>query len=373
MLEKIYSRRARRGMSLLEAALSAGLIVLALSSALTLWTNYVFRLALHAEAREVSALADAAKSHVLQNFDAHVSTARSATDNVIALPISDLIASDSYSPASPQTTTRGRDLAVYVWAPDANTALILAAAQFGTGETGRVGVPRGGKDIHAVGWVAPHSTTQIQGPGLRLDIAAIQSNTVPLVAGDLIGLAYASYGRDLSPYLHRTANALRPELNQMETDLDLGGNDIVGVGSLNATTVTVDGGLTSGTITGVTSVQGPARVTGNLTVSGTTTVTGDLTVTGAASATSLNVAQLLTANNITATTATVDTLTSDQINAANVNASGQVTTPLVNGETLAVDDLTANRIEAALGILDGITQADTLVADTVITGSCSGC
>lgn len=366
-------RRALRGLSLFEAALSTGLIVIVLSAATALWSNYVFRAGLQSEARAVSALAQAAKSHVIKDFDTHLNTISLSASNVVTLSLNDLTASESYAVGAPNQTGRGRTLSVLMWSPSATQIVLLAQAQFPVGESGRIGVPRGSRDIYSTGWVAPHSPSEIQGPGLRLDITALQTAGVALGAGDLVALEFVSFGRDISPYLHRVARVGRPQLNQMETGLDLNGNSLEDIATLTATNLAVETALTAQSISGTTEVVGDLTAGGNMSVAQTLDVTGDLTVTGTATAQNATIAQRLSATEIAATNATIGTLSSQQVNAAQVNVTGQVTTQTLNADAVNTDSAVVQFIESGLGILDGTTQAGTLVSNTVITGSCIGC
>jgi hypothetical protein len=370
---KRVSRRAFRGLGLIQAALSTGLIVIVLSAATALWSNYVFRAGLQSEARAVSALAQAAKTHIIKDFDTHLNAITLSSNSVVSLNIDDLTASESYAPGAPRVTSRKRVLSVLMWSPTPTQIIVLAQAQFATGETGRVGVPRGSRDISSTGWVAPHNSTEIQGPGIRLDISALQTAGIAIGSGDLVSLEFVSFGRDVSPYLHRIAQVGRPQLNQMETDLDLNGNNLEDVGTLTATNLVVLNGLSAQSISGATSVLGNLTASGNMTVSQTLNIGGNLTVTGTAAAQNLNVAQRLETTEITATNATFGTLSSDQINAVQVTVSGQVTTQTLNADAVNTDNAVVQVLESSLGLLNGTTQAQNLVSNTVITGSCSGC
>ena len=160
----------------------------------------------------------------------------------------------------------------------------------------------------------------------------------------------------------------RPEIYPCNT-----ANNLEDVGTLTATNLVVVDGLSAQSISGATTVLGNLTASGDMTVSQTLNIGGNLTVLGTVAAQNLDVAQRLSTTEITATTATFGTLSSDQINAVKVTVSGQVTTQTLNADAVNTDNAVVQVLESSLGLLNGTTQAQNLVSNTVITGSCSGC
>ena len=93
--------------------------------------------------------------------------------------------------------------------------------------------------------------------------------------GYLVGMIIRAESVATGPYLYRQSIGGNPDLNTMNADLNLNGNDLAGVGTLQATTTTV-GSLTvqnSATLSDLT-------VTNSLTSLGQTQIQGDMTVDG---------------------------------------------------------------------------------------------
>ena len=133
----------------------------------------------------------------------------------------------------------------------------------------------------------------------------------------------------------------------MATDLDMGGNDIVNVGGLEAATLTLSGDL---------SVLDELEVTGGLTVGQSVDIAGAARVVGALSTDGgATVAGAVTAASLSAT---------GEVSAGSLEATGAVEAGSV-----------ATTGSAALGsaAVTGQVSAGTATFTTLTVGSCSGC
>lgn len=134
------------------------------------------------------------------------------------------------------------------------------------------------------------------GPNVFVDIAAEFPSGTSVQCGDMFALAHVYAGVACSSYLHRTPVAGCADANLMETDLDLGGQAIMGASEITATEAVVgslEGSVEIGgdlTVTGDLSVLGLAEAsqlvsTGTTDIAGPLSVDGDLSVAGSVSAT----------------------------------------------------------------------------------------
>lgn len=148
-------------------------------------------------------------------------------------------------------------------------------------------------------------------------------------------------------FLFRTVRAGCPDAGRMETDLDLGGNDVTGVGRLEAGTLQVAADVTVGgdfRVGGQFSIGRAMRVEGTFNVPDGLTFAGGAEFTGRVNANAVNV------------TATLEAASADigrDVSARNVRAGGNVTAAGVTSRS---------SLNAASGYIR-----------TLSVGSCSGC
>ena len=238
----------------------------------------------------------------------------------------------------------------------------------------RVGGYEGGAEIF-VGMVDPVATGRLRGPSLDADVSAYQlAFGEPSVGetGAMVGLSVRSvYGSQL----HREEIAGHPEANEMQTDLHMGGNDILGVERIESVEMEVAEEVRA---------LGGMEVVANLTVGQRVIVTGDATfggdlttrqgvvtdvlqsnsavITNDVRAASLEVAGTATAETVRAT----GRMTAPEVTAADVQASNVV------AEDLRSDEVEAREIRAWL-IRGNTVQGDIGTYRRVYTESCSGC
>ena len=118
-----------------------------------------------------------------------------------------------------------------------------------------------------IGVVPPGVTpAELRGPALRMPVAGFRADHGGAPAVRAIGVLMRHDRQSVyGDYLYRGAVAGLPEANRMETDLDMDGHDVTGVGDLEADTMTLEGDL---------DVGGGLRVTADLLIGGSGRVEG---------------------------------------------------------------------------------------------------
>lgn len=370
---KSFARKTKRGFNLIETSLTIGILVITFNTGLQVWNDYVFRKSLSTEAQQVSLLADAAKQHVLFDVNKYLGQASSAPNRILNLNIDDLVASESYSLTAPRSTTRRRDLSVFLWSPTATSLIVFAQASFPTGQTGRLGAPRHEDNITQTAWVPPYRLSRLEGVGVNYDIQHLKDAGRTFEAGDFVALEYISLARDVSPYLHRAFNPEVPELTRMEADLDLNNHKLLNVGSLAADEISVQTSLNTNTITGDLTVAGNVTIAGSFDVGGDINIQGDATVVGQINTDVLTVDQNVITGAFTSNTGSFTTLSADDITSTGVVTAPTVATRNLSSNTVSAVNGTGARIETDTLLVNGRTTASQVVTTTLTTGSCSGC
>lgn len=187
----------------------------------------------------------------------------------------------------------------------------------------------------------------LRGPTINEDLAAFRTAT----GGDPAEFAlavYQEFDREsvCGDWLFRRVRPGCPDGGRMETDLDLGGNDIEGVGRLEVQNLEASEGIVvSGDfrIDGEFAVGRAVRVEGSASFPGSVTFTGDAEFTGQVNANAVDVAGLLEADRAEI---------GQGVTAASIVAGGNLTAP---GATLTT-------LNAASGQIRSLT-----------VGSCTGC
>ena len=238
----------------------------------------------------------------------------------------------------------------------------------------RVGGYEAGAEIF-VGIVDPVATGRLRGASIDADVAGYQAAFgEPSVGetGAMVGLTVRSvYGSQL----HRVEVAGHPEANEMQTDLHLGGNDILGVETIESIEMEVAEEVRA---------LGGMEVVGNLMVGQRVIVAGDATFQGDLTARQGIVADVLQSDSAVVTnevrsaslevagTATADTvratgrMTAPDVTAVDVQATNVV------AEDVRSDDVETREARARLVRANSV-QGDVGTYRRVYTGSCSGC
>ena len=244
--------------------------------------------------------------------------------------------------------------------PPAPPAAVLAAA--GTVRLGMVGAD------------AP---TRLRGLALDADVSAFQAafGGAP-AAGALASLERFDADTVYGGQLYRGAVPGFPELNRMNTDLDMGGFDISDADNVGADAMTLERDLTVGgnlTIDADLIVGRAATVGGAVTVA-TTLTAQSAAVTGAVDAGSMTVTGLLEAGSVDATGA----VTAGSVGATGAATAGTATVGALNAAAVTARDVTAGSAAAAdvsagqVVVTNRIDARDAGISRLVV-GVCSGC
>ncbi|WP_299083351.1 hypothetical protein [uncultured Ruegeria sp.] len=365
-------RRTRRGFSVVEAALVLLIVVVVLQSAISLGRSHLRNHQGLNEARLLTQVVDAGATLALRDLDYRINS-EIGVGKAQVLTLGDLEAQGLWTAGSDRLTALSRTVTLILHARGSEELVLLARATALPGETNPAYIPAGGEGVGLVGFVSPDDTTRLRGPGIDYDLTGVQALTGGPSQWDAVAIRVVRMDRNVLPFLHRTTQPGFPELNRMETDLNMNGSSLVGAGVLDADQVMVTTGLQAGTVAGILTVDGDITAAGALDVGGTLGANA-ATIAGAATAASLTVT-----NQAAIETLDTGTLTTASSVSVNQDLVVEGTTTL---DVLAVNDLSAKGIEA------GRITAGTLAADTVFgttanletgqlerlnTGGCVGC
>lgn len=366
MQRMLTPRRSRRALGIVDATFGIILIAVGLTFGAHLATRYLTSLAARAELQQLDAAAQAAASYVQQTLPAEITASRTPRQ----LSIATLQTAGFWIPTMATATRRHRAIELWTYAPSANGVIVFAVA---VGTVSPPTIPSGDPATGPTAWIAPYNATRLTGPGVNYDAAPLIAAAPAVFApGAAAALRYVSMSADAEPYLYRNAVPGHPELNQMQTSLDMGSHDLANVGTLAAHSLTVSGQTNAGTLTST----GAAQIDGGVTakaaaVSGTVTapsadISGTLTASSATtstlSTTSTTVAGTLTANALNVSSEA--SLTNASISSLSAST---ITANTLHFNTMAITNLLAQQVAAA-----SVSAANGLIT-YLTTQSCTGC
>ncbi len=354
-----FPRRACRGLGLLDAILAAGVL-----AAMALWGgqvvgDWVEGRVVTGEARTVAELARAGRL-LVEGDIAHAGRTHGVNAAPLAVALADLEAADLRSPALGGLTPGRRALTLWLWRPANGTVLVIARAR------GAVPLSRlPGAEDGVTGVGALFGTgTRLRGPGLDFDMGPVNAASAGFAtANDLFALDHVALDVTCRSYLYRTPVDCDGDgtddvlASTMETDLDMGGNDVAAAGNVTAATAAI------GRLEGATEVAGALAVDGELAVAGATTM-DDLEVGGLITAADADIAGTLTVPDLVATGALTgaDLTLNGIVTVSGTARLGDADVDTLNVETLNVRQLSADRAD--------ITA---VFADSVTATACTGC
>lgn len=321
-----------------------------LAMLLVQWTG--FQEARVQDAQEVAAgrnlvvLGRAVERHVHANFDGTASL-RGTVGAGGQLPIATLVAADLL-PAGFSGAGDPMKRAVGVRVLDAGGGR-LRVVSMQLVEAGDDRRPDAGVFEARAGWLGVvDGSGRLGAAGLGEDLSAFRNPPGNHPRENALVL-YQEFDREnvCGDFLFRTARAGCPDAGRMETDLDLGGNDVTGVARLEAdrlevaTEVAVGGDFSVG---GQFSIGRSMRVEGTFSVPAGLTFTGDAEFTGQVNADAVQVTGRLEADSAEV---------GQDVTAGSVTASGNVTATGVTSRS---------SLNAASGYIR-----------TLRVGSCTGC
>ncbi|MDE0407011.1 MAG: shufflon system plasmid conjugative transfer pilus tip adhesin PilV [Alphaproteobacteria bacterium] len=362
-------------MSLFGSLLALGLLGMMVVAAVLFLDRWMLEERARIAARQLTVLTHAAESHVSGRFPAVLAAVNvgpaeitvAALKSAGALPagFSDVNAlGRGYRVLMLAAGADALDLMVTETVP-AGDAAVPAAALLATDGRTRMGL------------VAPDLPRRLAGPVVDADVSAFQVafGGAP-AAGALATLRRLDHREVYGDQLYRTAVPGFADANRMETDLDLGGNDLTGAGNVEAETLTLESDLTVGGDLTVADglmvgralhVSGPAEVGDGITAAGAR-------IAGTATADSLAVTHELRAAGITAQGA---------VSAGSVGVQGTVAAGSASLTGLQSDGVTARTVtatqvsaaEATAMAVRATARANAAEAgfSRLIVGTCTGC
>ncbi|WP_316014640.1 hypothetical protein [Roseobacter sp. HKCCA0434] len=370
MLKGRIARRARRGLSMVEATLVMGIILLAVQQGINLWQAEIARQQNRSELWTLSRLADAAQSYFEADLVDRIAEVRATATSVRQITEVELEGAGVLDPGVTMFSPTGRPIDLWAYSPSADEVILLARA---TGNLDVENIPAGADGLGAIGWVSPLDDDALSGPGVEMDIAYLQGAEGLPVAGDTVAIRYLNLRADLRPYVYR--RSLGPgfeELNRMETTLDMNGYEITGVSTfrtdrLEVTTLFADSMSVAGTLT-----------------SDLMAVTGDLDVGGDITATSATFEELdidgeMVASAIEAGSATI----SGEVTATTLDVTDALTGGTGTFDDVIADTVVAQDLESRRGVLRSVSADEGVFTNSlystfgtfrnIITGVCTGC
>ena len=373
MLSRLQ-RRHRKGLTLFGS-----LMALAVFASLLLGVAQWIQERVEEERQEraagqIAILTQAARTLVLDRFPTLLA---GAADQEVTL--AELRAADVLSDAFRDSDAMGRRYRVLLHRPSTGVLDLLVTQVVATGDVRwpwRAAASAPVREMR-LGTIDPAAAGRLTGPAIDVSVVPFQAAwSVPQARAMATWIRLdreTVYGNQL----YRVAASGFPEINRMETDLDMAGHDIVDAGAVTAATLEVTSGLTVG--------EGLAIV-GDLLVGASVAVTGTIDVAGALTATSATVAQAASAAAVTAAGAIrgASLAVTGDVSAGTIGASGAMT---VTGSA-TMDDLTAASVAASSITATSVTASDVTVQQMtasarmtaanagvtrLVVGSCSGC
>ena len=375
------SRGLSRGLSLFGSLLALGLLGMMVLAAALFFETWMLEKRAKLAARQLTVLSDAAASHVSGRFPALLA---SVSNGPAELTLASLRTAGALPAGFSDVNAMGRGYRVLMLAAGPKALDLLVTQTVPAGDTAVPAAALLQADGRArMGLVAPDRGTpwfaaqRLAGPAIDADIGAFQAAFAGApAAGALATLRRLDHRAVYGDQLYRVAVPGFADANRMETELDLGGNDLTGAGTVEATTLTLENDLTVGgglTVTGdlmvgrAVQVSGPAEVAAGINAA-------SANIAGAATAGSLTVTYDLRAASLTATGA----VTAGSIGARGAVAAGSASLTGLQGDSVTARTVTATSVSAA-----GVTaravratgRADAAEAgfSRLIVGRCTGC
>lgn len=373
MLSRLHRRR-RKGLTLFGSLMALVVFATLLLGVAQWMQDRIEEERQERAAGQIAILAAAARTYVLDRFPTLLA---GAADHQVTL--AQLRAADVLSASFRDHDTMGRRYRVLLHRPSTGVLDLLVTQVVATGDLRwpwRAAAAAPVREMR-IGTIDPGATGRLTGPTIDVSVASFQAAWG--VPGARAMATWLRLDRETvyGDQLYRLAAAGFPEINRMETDLDMAGNDIVDAGAVTAASFEVTTDLTVGH--GLT-------VVGDLLVGASVNVTGTVDVDGALTATSATVANAASAASMTATGAVrgASLAVTGAVSAGTIGASGAMA---VTGSA-TMDDLTAASVAASTITATSVTASDVTVQQmiasgrmtaanagitTLVVGSCSGC
>ena len=370
-----FSRGLSRGLSLFGSLLALGLLGTLVLAAALFFETWMLEKRAKLAAQQLTVLSDAAASHVSGRFPALLAAVGGGSTE---LTLATLRAAGALPPGFADVGAMGRGYRVLLLAAGTDALDLLVTQTVGAGDTAVPASALLSADGRGrMGLVLPDAAGRLRGPAIDADVGAFQAafGGAP-AAGALATLRRLDHRTVFGDQLYRVAVPGFADANRMETDLDLGGNDLTGAGAVEAETLSLESDLTVG---GGLTVSEDLMVGRALRVSGSAEVAGELSaqtarVSGAASAGSLTVTQDLRAASLTAQGA----VTAGSAGVQGAVAAGSASLGSLQSDTATARSVTATSVSAAGVTAHSVRATDRADASEagfsrLTVGSCTGC
>ncbi len=374
------SRGLSRGLSLFGSLLALGLLGAMVLAVALFFENRAMDERARLAARQLTVLSDAAASHVSGRFPAMLAALGGGS---FELTLATLRGAGALPAGFAEVGAMGRGYRVLMLAAGADTIdlLVTQTVPAGGGTPGSTEVPAsalfGAGGNARMGVVLPDIPDRLTGPAVDADMSAFRTafGGAP-EAGALATLRRLDHRAVYGDQLYRVPVPGFADANRMETDLDLGGNDLTGANAMEADTLALESDLTVG---GGLTVTADLMVGRALNVSGSAEVAARVTaqtarVAGAASAGSLAVTHDLRAASLTAQGAVRagsagvrGTVAAGSASLASLQ-SGSVTARTVTATEVSAAGATARAVRAT-----GRVDAAEAGFSRLTVGRCTGC
>lgn len=374
-LSRGRSLRLSRGLSLLGSLLALGLLGMMVLAAALFFDTWMLEKRARLAANQLTVLSDAAASHVSGRFPALLALVGGGSAE---LNLATLRASGALPAGFSDVGAMGRGYRVLLLGAGADAMDLLVTQTVPAGDTA---VPASAlltaQGSSRMGIVAPDVPRRLTGPAVDADMSAFQATFggAP-AAGALATIRRLDHHAVYGNQLYRVAVPGFGDANRMETDLDLGGNDLTGAGAVEAETLTLESDFAVGGGLTVTAdlmvgrslkVSGPAEV-----AAGVTAATA--TIAGAASAASMAITHDLRAASLTAR----GPVTAGSVGVRGTVAAGSASLSDLQSDGITARSMTATSVSAAGATAHSVratSRADAVEAgfSRLIVGSCSGC
>ena len=369
-----------RGLSLFGSLLALGLLgAMVLAVALFLENRAMDERARLA-ARQLTVLSDAAASHVSGRFPAMLIALGGGTAEIT---LATLRTSGVLPAGFADVGAMGRGYRVLMLAAgtDIIDLLVTQTVPAGGGTPGSTEVPAsalfGAGGSARMGVVLPDTPDRLTGPAVDADLRSFQAAFAGAPeAGALATLRRLDHRAVYGDQLYRSRVPGFADANRMETDLDLGSNDLAGANTVEAETLSLESDLAVG---GGLTVTADLMVGRALTVSGSAEVTAGVTaqtarIAGAATAGSVAVTHDLRAASLTAQGA----VTAGSIGARGAVTAGSASLTSLQSGSVTARTVAATEVSAAAATARAVratVRADAAQAgfSRLTVGRCTGC
>ena len=368
---EVYARRREAGLSLFGALLALALLGMMIAGGAVFLETRALEERGRLAALQLQVLSHAGASFATSQFTALLATPREIT-------LAELRTSGALPAEFTDVDVLGRGFRVLVLAagPGAFDLLVTETVAAGDVLVPTHALLEAGGGLR-LGLVAPELPGRLTGPAIDADITGFRTvyGGAPAVRA-LATLERFDQERVFGDQLFRVSVTGFPLVNVMETALDLGGNDVVNAGTVEAVSLVVEEDLTvlgnMEVVIGELVVGSAVTVTDGMTVGGTltanggiftgTVASGDMTVTGDLDAASVSASGMVTGGSF----ATVG-----EVVGANATL-GSVTSARVSADRVDAGTVEASGVEAATVRGNGFNAAWAGFSQLVV-GSCSGC